>query len=86
MKRFTFVTGSHPITSGEGVEFDDGRAVYRNRVNGGQPSMVHSGSVAEIVSRYAEHENFRLTWLDSDPSEEEASAARKRSAKADATA
>lgn len=70
MRRFTFETGTVPETGGEGVEFEDGRAVYREIVGGVYTTAIE-GSVSDIQLQYGGQAGFTFTWVDSDEEPEE---------------
>lgn len=66
MKRFSFTTASGPVTSGEGVLFNDGTCVWRERL--GESNAYETaieGALADITARYGGVVGYAFTQQDS---------------------
>lgn len=66
MRRFKYTTGTHPETHGEGVAWDDGVAVYREKVHGEWTATI-GASVKGIEESYGGQNDYRFEWIDGSP-------------------
>jgi hypothetical protein len=64
MKRFSFVTTSNPVYSGEGVDWEDGRATYRHKVGNKEFYAPSTGQVDDILFQYGGLPGYELTYED----------------------
>jgi hypothetical protein len=63
MKRFEFVTGTYPEEKGEGVQFEDGKIVYREWVATAWGTTIE-GTVSDIEKMYGGQAGYKFKWLD----------------------
>lgn len=63
--RFTFDTNSGPVSAGEGVIFPDGVTIWREFEGDTYETTVFTGSLTDITARYAGHDGYTFTQLDS---------------------
>jgi hypothetical protein len=64
MRLFTFTTTSNPKYSGEGVDWEDGRATYRHSVNGSEFYGPSTGQVSDIEYQYGGLPGYSFDYAD----------------------